>query len=309
MTNWISSLQQTEQRGHDPDFTTIGSAEFFESEELVDGLLDIYVSLMASGWTGPRGPAKIEVHSLHPERNIAELYHHGLWLPCSERIAHLGGIDILNDGLPDFAAIPVLHEGKPSYFASVRRIDRPAGWSVFGRPEAYYHLMIFDLPKKPTDKGGLPKSRRQDADMVQTFNHVSAVIDGVFVPCSLNGHSYAARWSAEAARITSATLGVVTDFRNLWNVQTEESVIGDGTQTPIRLGVTPEQAKSLFYAREAPITDAGRKRPILHWVRCHKRRLAAGIDVDISKHLRGVTEFDMGGFGFKITSPQHRPAR
>jgi hypothetical protein len=94
------------------------------------------------------------------------------------------------------------------------------------------------------------------------------------------------------------------DSRYLWIANTSED-IGYGQNNPLkfRLGLNKEHIKSLFYARSLPVTETGRKRPILHWVRSHQRRLREGIDVDVSAHLRGVFAFEMDGLNFEITQP------
>jgi len=52
-----------------------------------------------------------------------------------------------------------------------------------------------------------------------------------------------------------------------------------------------------------PLTVTGRKKPILHWVRAHQRRIKEGVDIDINKHLRGCCEFVMNDTKFCITLP------
>lgn len=76
-----------------------------------------------------------------------------------------------------------------------------------------------------------------------------------------------------------------------------------------RLIVDVEQVKSLFYARTLPPTESGRRSPILHWVQSHKRRLKSGTDIDISKYLRGVSEFEMYGTRMQILNPQKAAAK
>jgi hypothetical protein len=93
-------------------------------------------------------------------------------------------------------------------------------------------------------------------------------------------------------------LQVHEDRQRLW------IVLAEGEDAASSFGVKIEQVKSLFYARSAPLTAAGRRRPILHWVDAHKRRLANGTEVDIAAHIRGVTEVEMGGTRFVITEPE-----
>jgi len=47
------------------------------------------------------------------------------------------------------------------------------------------------------------------------------------------------------------------------------------------LGCMREEIKSLLYARDLPMTSTGRKKPILHLVAAHKRRIKEGTDIDI----------------------------
>lgn len=94
-----------------------------------------------------------------------------------------------------------------------------------------------------------------------------------------------------------ALLGFNADRRFLWSVDAVEG----GTRAGF--GVYMEQVKSLFYARSIPLTKTGRRRPILHWVRAHQRRIKEGIDIDVTKHLRGITNFEMFGTNFQITQP------
>lgn len=95
----------------------------------------------------------------------------------------------------------------------------------------------------------------------------------------------------------SMAIQLYQDRRYLWNVQAHEG----GAKTTF--GVYPEQIKSLFYARELPQTEFGRKKPILHWVAAHQRRMKSGTEFDVEKYLRGTHEFIMHGTKFKITNP------
>ena len=99
------------------------------------------------------------------------------------------------------------------------------------------------------------------------------------------------------AMFGASVLNNFTDRKHLWNV----TAVENGSKAIF--GVYPEQIKSLLYARDLPVSATGRKRPILHWVAAHRRRIKAGIDIDISKHLRGISELEMNGLRFQITRP------
>ena len=96
----------------------------------------------------------------------------------------------------------------------------------------------------------------------------------------------------------TATWSAHTDRERLWLVRAENA-----TEAAATFGVHVEQVKSLFYARDQPLTKTGRRRPILHWVDAHQRRMKNGTDVVIPAHLRGIEKFSFGDTLFQISSP------
>ncbi|WP_349970956.1 hypothetical protein [Pseudomonas caspiana] len=92
----------------------------------------------------------------------------------------------------------------------------------------------------------------------------------------------------------SIALQFIADSRYCWTIEAREA------SCLARLGSMPEQIKSLLYARSVPLTETGRKRPILHLVAAHQRRLKNGIDVDITGFLRGVQTVEIGGTYFTV---------
>lgn len=273
-------------------FRSIG-VPLFESEDVTDNLLKIYLALIPNeGWEGNHQAYNATGSAM---ADIGSLYLHGLWLPCVQRFVFAGQVDVRNDGLPDFAAIPRFDNGLLGFF-SVRRLAKcPRGWGSLPAAKAFYMANYFD----PTHKD----------NRIKVTSFPMSVIGDKVMPLIGNVGAKGGNPVAALAMFsldTAATLSTPSDFRSLWNVQTEESTLGGknaSVQTPLRLGVDGEIVKSLFYARQAPLTESGRKRPILHWVRSHQRRIKEGVDVDISKHLRGITKFEMDGFPFTITNP------
>ena len=106
-------------------------------------------------------------------------------------------------------------------------------------------------------------------------------------------------WGCEdkVSLLANVTLQFYQDRKYLWNVLAKEGI------AKATFAVHPEQVKSLFYSRELPMTDSGRKRPILHWVKAHQRRMKEGIEFDVKDHLRGTSEFVYNGTKFEIINP------
>lgn len=120
---------------------------------------------------------------------------------------------------------------------------------------------------------------------------------------------FGAAWAVQDDRYHAFHLGpgaisLLADRAYLWMIETQERYSDLDAYAKVQFGTDPEMVKSLFYSRTVPITHTGRLRPILHWVNAHKRRMKEGIDIDITKHLRGIERFEMGGLKFTITSPQ-----
>ena len=102
----------------------------------------------------------------------------------------------------------------------------------------------------------------------------------------------------EEIRLTAlVALNYETDKCNAWLIDAKEDI------ARCIVGVDADQIKSLLYARSLPVTVTGRKRPILHLVAAHRRRMKEGIDIDISQYLRGVEKVEMNGTLFTIKPP------
>lgn len=95
-----------------------------------------------------------------------------------------------------------------------------------------------------------------------------------------------------------ATLNVIADRAFCWTITAQEK------NAKAHLGCMQEEIKSLLYARNLPLSSTGRKRPILHLVEAHKRRIKAGTDIDITSFLRGQQTVEMNGTVFRIRPPQ-----
>lgn len=112
----------------------------------------------------------------------------------------------------------------------------------------------------------------------------------VVVTSGANEMFWESRWAAMA-------LEVVARRRTAWSITAQES------NARAHLGCMTEEVKSLLYARSLPMTATGRKRPILHLVEAHKRRMRSGVDIPVSAFLRGLQVVEIGGTIFKVNPP------
>lgn len=100
-----------------------------------------------------------------------------------------------------------------------------------------------------------------------------------------------------SSAMASIALQAISDRRHSWTITAQEAT------ARAHLGCMREEIKSLLYARSLPMTSTGRKRPILHLVEAHKRRMRAGTDVDVTAFLRGQQTVEIGGTVFTVTPP------
>lgn len=218
-------------------------------------------------------------------------------------------IDIINDGLPDRATYTHLPGDDASdcylhtfYLERIPSLPRLFGSDIKGK---YYRIMQMFFENKcvsgcgsiiVVDKEGNVQSCYMEGVHTDSITGRSQLIKNRPVndnPLSRSVDYYCV-WA-------SVTIQTYQDRRFLWNVQAQDGVAKS------TFGVYPEQIQSLFYARDLPETGTGRKRPILHWVNSHQRRMKSGTEVDIEKYLRGTHEFVMNGTKFKITNPVKAP--
>ncbi len=279
----------------EPEFTEIGF-DYFD-EQFVDFLYEVYIAMMVDrGWCPrPQIGGHAETHGIE---DIGRFYVDGIYIPLARRVVLTDQVDLRNFTPPESATLLKSDRREAQINYTFMRVDRvsklPIGWVAPTRGVATYKLTL------------MYRSRPTDQDLTLSSMFIVVKKNGQVIPCHSKRHTLdgdviraLGYWSFAA----TVTINANDDARHLWEVQTGEHVVGGQIRTPLMLGCDPDRIKSLFYARSLPMTASGRKRPILHWVEAHGRRLKSGIDIDISKHLRGIERFELGGFNFEITSP------
>lgn len=75
------------------------------------------------------------------------------------------------------------------------------------------------------------------------------------------------------------------------------------TSLGIRMSVDYDAVKELFSHRNSPLTETGRKKPIIHWVSKHLRRTHK-FDTQVDRHIRGIEKFTVNGYLIEISQPE-----
>jgi hypothetical protein len=273
----------------EPEFCNFGF-DVSTSDDLITFIYETYFALGTDkGWYK-------DVAVEAGPRDIIDLYKNGLYVPIVPRVAFTEYVDLRNSSLPDRASILKVDELNGYQFIVVQKCRLPGGWIAPAASSPTYKLFIM---WKPNGK---------DAFEMRTTYFCVRISDGKVLPClhkAYGNHTVgAASTQFWAGFVATVVLNAADDSAHLWHVTTRESVVSNAVKTPLILGCDPELVKSLFYARDMPLTDDGRRRPILHWVQAHRRRMLERKEIDVRKHLRGITEFDMGTFRFAITNPR-----
>lgn len=69
----------------------------------------------------------------------------------------------------------------------------------------------------------------------------------------------------------------------------------------IKFPVPIDSYKEIFIIRDAPLTAAGKRKAILHWVSKHLRKTGCGRNSEVKEHTRGVDTFNIAGFNIKLS--------
>jgi hypothetical protein len=126
------------------------------------------------------------------------------------------------------------------------------------------------------------------------FKRVAAVSKrGQSVPCLVEGSTGAG--AGEEGRQAILAASIIEDAHRI-DVLT--ATISDSTAVvvPVPIG----DHKELFALRDAPMTPAGRRRAILHWVAEHSRRKKTGEPFQVKRHTRGVRELTIDGLTVRL---------
>lgn len=239
------------------------------------------------------------------EKRLASFRQRGAYMPSNERFfmgtnEGLGFMDIDNDR-PPAKGIVSLGAKWGNYFnaVAVERVHTlPKRW----RQEV--KGLLYEITNIQAENNGLAGERYFVSLCENGLVHLCDEIVQFKQDYNYFGNSVVSRLSNEDKETLRAhksfagfALQALADRRFCWQIQAREH------KAKISLGCMKEEIKSLLYARSLPMTETGRKRPVLHLVEAHKRRMKNGTEIDITPFLRGSQEIEMGGTLFKVKPP------
>lgn len=270
------------------DFVEFGR-DILSDHELTDRVYSFFLSLMNPLYLGD---SNFKLSDMGLIRLL------GAYIPCVQRIAYTNSVDLNVDGLPGIRIVVNPTDDCITMIRPVKRFPKSVGSLCLGHKYKYIGL----FQEKGSGRG---VGKGEHLDSLSVYFNIKK--DGTIVQAIDSKLDPSKRKYMSAASILypALTANIYADRKYHWLVNTDE-LIDKKFNAYASLGVDIEHIKSLFYARTLPLTETGRKRPILHWVRAHERRLKSGIDIDVRNHLRGRDAFTMHGLDFEIVQPNKK---
>lgn len=297
-----------------PDF---GYWKFEDMEENLLNCLEVFDIKQ-----GYMSPTKITKQDIFLARTF------GFYFPPKDRVFYDDTIDVRNDGIIEEASLTTqgdmyyntgqdstdgvglayglrMIEDKWSQLRHyhIKKINKlPNGFRAVGSGDLY-KVMQFYFEADLREAG----IYNPTAYIHKMYFQIDWKTEKIIPTIGINDRYYPNELRAKMIRVMKHTLAVAmsaqADQKYIWTVRTLTHTNSELLDVPVVFGVHEEQIKSLFYCRKLPITNTGRKRPILHWVQAHKRRIKEGIEINIDKYMRGIIFFKIGETFFLIERP------
>lgn len=245
------------------------------------------------------------------EDRVAVLRAEGPYIASNSRLVYAPGddgnwnFDMVNDRLP----VKGLHAFRPSGLVAktvpnsylcahyIRQVHALGKYWHRRSGGALYEMLTMDA-----ESDGIHGERRfftvtKQGEVVACTQKIASIRGGATHGEKVKTLSHDETWLRETGAWAAVALQMLADRRYCWTITAQENV------ARAHLGCMMEEVKSLLYARNLPMTETGRKRPILHLVESHKRRMRSGVDVEVTAFLRGQQAVEIGGTVFKVNPP------
>jgi hypothetical protein len=284
--------------------------DYWSEDDFEDNVASALISMYESKIKNNKraGPDKLK------QKHISNFRNTGVYLPSPSRYILAdedgsGYFDMVNDPLPRKGAFGMIkrQNGKAydGYFTTVcfeRKKALPKGWERMGKGAIYEILYVIaqnhgitgERKYVTVDNDGEVKACDAYGFQFKKGNAPPGIKNTIIRQSEVEPHLL-----REVEHWAGAALQYEADKRFSWSIMAEES------RAKVEIGCMSEEIKSLLYARSLPMTATGRKRPVLHLVESHKRRIRNGTDIDITAFLRGTQVVEMEGTKFTVKPPEY----
>lgn len=279
--------------------------DFWADDDFEDTVASALIACFESKVTKNRGAAPSDRMK---EDRLAVLRAEGPYIASNSRffVTHeddtYWSFDLVNDKLPTkgfyaFRPSGLGKENNPETYLIVLHIKQAA--SLGKHWVSQKHGTLYEMMYIFADNGGIQGERKyftvtSKGDVVPCFQQIPAQNGCMRKVALIKTPEHEV---LETSHWGSVALQGLADRRFCWTITAQEKI------AKAHLGCMLEEVKSLLYARSLPMTSTGRKRPILHLVESHKRRIQSGTDIDVTQFLRGVQTVEIGGTVFTVNPP------
>lgn len=245
------------------------------------------------------------------EERVAMLRAEGPYIASNSRLMEAPDgdanwhFDLVNDSLP----VKGLHAFRPSGLVAetmpnaylcahyIRQVPALGRYWHKRKGGTLYEMLVMDA-----ENDGIHGERRfftvtKQGEVVACDQQISSSRRSATYGQKVETAGHDETWTQGTSTYAAVALQLLADKRHCWTIAAQEKA------ARAHLGCMMEEVKSLLYARSLPMTATGRKRPILHLVESHKRRMRSGTDVDVTAFLRGQQTVEIGGTVFKVNPP------
>jgi hypothetical protein len=246
------------------------------------------------------------------EEHLLRLRRRGIYIPSPSRVIEtpetdqerfgMGehwAFDMVNDTLPTSGCLAItdssprpgmdVYDGYLHAFMFDQRLNLGRGWHKRAAG-TIYEIYIISPGAQGVDGERRYITVAKDGKITACQKIIRGTPQEVVEPHVL---SETEAWGCMALHTTA-------DKRFCWSIAAQDL----GQAGTALVGCMREEIKSLLYARSLPMSETGRKKPILHLVEAHKRRMRNGIEIDITGFLRGQDKVEIGSTLFTVNPPK-----
>lgn len=269
--------------------------DYWLQEEFEQAILTGMVTFFESEIKRKRNIGK---ESCISHESLTKARQSGFYCPSNSRLVLESGFDVVNDTLPTAGTLFLPCPPASSEITGYSTVHHIRMSDTLPRPfhrrsGGKLYESLFMCPSNEGEIDGarnfvsVDKEGTVHASEIRLQGNKGIVYQSVIEPYLLTQIEFNA----------STALQYLADERFCWRIEAIEK------DAKVRIGCDRAEVKSLLYARQLPRTVTGRKRPILHLVSAHQRRMRSGVDIDIEEFLRGTREVVMDNTLFRVHPP------